>query len=58
LAGTRQAHLEDQNDSQNLYFRRQRRDGLAFISRADLARFMLDEIQSPRYVGKQVVVQA
>ena len=28
----------------------------ASISRADLARFMLDEVESPQYVGKHVVV--
>ncbi len=28
------------------------------ISRADLARFMLDEVESPQYMGKRVVVQS
>ncbi len=30
---------------------------LSSISRADLARFMLDEVESPQYEGKRVVVQ-
>jgi uncharacterized protein YbjT (DUF2867 family) len=31
---------------------------LSSISRADLARFMLDEVESPQHVGKRVVVQS
>jgi len=31
---------------------------LSSISRADLARFMLDEVEAPQYAGKRVVVQS
>jgi putative NADH-flavin reductase len=31
---------------------------MSSISRADLARFMLDEVESPQHVGQRVVVQS